>query len=235
MTNGEGQSRSRTIRALRPRTIRPRGVVSFLAFQEPAARMAFCAFVCITFVALSAACRRDQELDAADQAVEQAKARLEESLIFPEELRVEDDSVNDFVERAMAGCASGDYERFRGLWGGREEPLPRAEYEQGWQAVQNISVRALEKVALAPRSRDADEEPRTAYALMADVALDPAHRAGRREPDRKVVLMLTRERGAWRLASPPDAMESWIRQFVESRDAASSEPLTPTTTRDATD
>ncbi len=197
--------------------------------------MAFYAFVCITSAALNVACRRDQELDAADQAVEEAKARLEESLIFPPELRAEDDSVNDFVERAMAGCASGDYEQFRSLWGGKEEPLPRAEYEQGWQAVQNISVRALEKVALAPRSRNPEDGVRTTYALMADVALDPAHRAGRREPDRQVVLMLTRERGAWRLASPPDAMESWIRQLVESRDAASSEPLTPTTTRDPTD
>jgi len=209
--------------------------MTMLVLQDHVVRMAFCMLLSFASVAFSTACRRDQEADAKDRAVAEAKARLEDALIFPAEFRVEDDSVNEFVRRAMTDCASGDYERFRGLWSGREEPLPRADYEQGWQAVQRISVRALEEVAIASRSQDADQAVETAYALMADVALDPAHRAGRREPDRKVVLMVTRERGIWRLAHPPEAMESWVRQLVEARDTAGSERVPPSTTDDATE
>ena len=147
-------------------------------------------------------------------------------LVFPDEFHVGDETVNAFIRRAMTACASGDYQKFRLLWSAREEPLPRGEYEQGWQAVQEIRMRALQEVILAADSERGRKEDQTVYVLAADVSLDPAHRAGRKEPIREVVLMVVPEQGSWRLARPPKAMRSWIKQRATSNDETEVEAKT---------
>ena len=106
------------------------------------------------------------------------------------------------------------------LWSSREEPLPRGDYDQGWQAVQEIRIRALQEVILAADPDRGRTEDQTVYGLAADVSLDPAHRAGRKQPSREVILMVVSEKGLWRLARPPKGMRSWIKQRATSIDEA---------------
>ena len=177
-------------------------------------RLVLGAFVCITSVYLGPACRHEPDDAAAGRQAETGQQKRKELLVFPDEVRVEDASVNDFLERAMGDCASGDYDRFRLLWSARQEPLPRDEFEQGWQAVRQIRIHALQRVMLAPDPDHELDQGETVYAFLADVALDPMHRAGQREPNREVVLMLILEHEQWRLARAPKPMRTWIKKRV---------------------
>ena len=164
----------------------------------------------------STGCRRAPEEGAGggsgDEAPEMKRAGV---LVFPEELHVADAAVNEFVERAMSVCGRGDYDGFRLLWSVREEPLPRDEFEEGWHAVETIRVRGLQKARLAREDAADAAEADVVYVILAEVQLDPTHRAGKREPKREVVLMLVREDDEWRLAKPPKKMRDWIKNRVE--------------------
>ena len=168
----------------------------------------------VLFIALmTPACRRDEpeKTSASAPSSAAASSKPPDLLEFPEELRVEDSTVNEFVTKAMTTCAAGDYETFRLLWSVRADPLPREEFEQGWHAVQTIKVRALEKVMLDADANAGRTEPETVYALLTEVTLDPAQKAGQKEPQRHVVLMLAREHEQWRLAQAPKPMRDWVK------------------------
>ena len=178
------------------------------------------ACVWLIVLSLTPACRRDQEHPAAGAQPVDEPAKQVVQLLFPESVRVEDPSVDEFVTRVMTDCAGGDYDAFRLLWSARDEPLRRDEYEEGWQAIQRIKIRALERVLLA-RGSDRDQaETGTAYALAMDVALDPAHRAGQRVQRREVVLLLVHEHGEWRLAHAPKAVRMWVKSLTDRPEAA---------------
>jgi len=179
--------------------------------------------ICAALLCFGSACRPDQD-GATDGDQPGAVRKPTDLLVFPSELYAEDASVNAFVIRAMTDCASGDYEKFRLLWSAREEPLPRNEYEQGWQAVQKITIRALEKVILAEDPARGRDESETVYVILADVSLDPTHRAGQREPHREVAMMLVRETDEWRLSRAPKRMRAWIKERVRSGNAVTVEP-----------
>jgi hypothetical protein len=179
--------------------------------------------MCAALVCLGSACRPEQDDSSSDDPQSTAQ-KAPELLVFPTELYVEDASVNAFVERAMADCASGDYETFRLLWSAREEPLPRDEYEQGWQVVQKIEIRALENVVLGVSQAQGREEPENAYVVLADVALDPAHPAGEREPNREVAMMLVQEAGEWRLGRVPEVVRTWVKSYGRRVDPAPQQP-----------
>ena len=169
---------------------------------------------CITLLCLAPACRRDEDVAQNGTAADNTPKKPAELLVFPSELQTEDVSVNAFVRRAMTQCASGDYEKFRLLWSAREDPLPRSEYEEGWQAVEEIRIRALEKAMLSADPTHGREEDETVYVIVANVSLDPTHRAGQREANREVALMLVREHDSWRLARAPKKMRAWIKERV---------------------
>lgn len=172
------------------------------------------------------ACRRDEPVKAPAAASSSgaANSKQPDLLVFPDELRVADSTVNEFVTRAMTTCAADEYEAFRLLWSARETPLPREEFEQGWHAVQTIKVRALEKVMLDADPNSGRIEPETVYALLAEVSLDPTQKVGQKEPQRHVVLMLTREHEQWLLAQAPKPMRDWIKK--KSATPGESEPST---------
>jgi len=182
------------------------------------------------FVLAAISCRRESE--PANAASDAPTPKPQDVLIFPSELHVTDSSVNDFVTKAMNTCAAGEYEAFRLLWSVREDPLPREEFEQGWQAVQSIKVQALEKVMLAADPNAGRAQPETVYALLAEVSLDPEQKAGQKEPQRHVVLMLTRENDAWRLARAPKPMRDWVKDKIESASEKSAAPTIPRTSGD---
>jgi hypothetical protein len=174
-------------------------------------------------------CRREGGAEAGSAGgPDSPKSKEAEFLSFPEERRVADASVNEFVARAMSVCAGGRYEEFRLLWTAREDPLSRAEFEEGWNAVQRIEVRALEKVLIEADPAEGRDAPQTVYALLADVSFDPARRAGQKEPLRHVVLMIAREGDQWRLARAPKAMREWVKKKADegrfNRDGADLSP-----------
>jgi hypothetical protein len=176
------------------------------------------------FVAvMTPACRRDEpeKTSSAASSSDAAKSKQPNLLIFPDDLCVADSTVNEFVTKAMTTCAAGEYEAFRLLWSVREDPLRREEFEQGWQAVQRIKVMALEKVMLGPDLEANRPEGETVYALLAEVLLDPTQKAGQKEAQRQVVLMLTRENEQWRLAKAPKPMRAWIKEKITSGDIPS--------------
>jgi len=145
-------------------------------------------------------------------------------LVFPKELHVGDASVNEFVTEAMTTSASGDYEAFRLLWSAREQPLPREEFEQGWHAVREIRVEALQKVLLDADASAGRSAPQTVYALLAHVSLDPTQKVGQKEPERKAVLVLTRENDRWRLSKAPRELRDWIKNKSSAATAPTSKP-----------
>jgi hypothetical protein len=157
-------------------------------------------------------CGKDSPRKEETQSREAGPSARRDLLIFPDELRVEDTAINDFVTRAMEVCAAGDYEAFRLLWSARDTPLPRAEFEQGWKAVETIRIRALERVMLAPDPDAGRSEAQTVYTAYAQVELDPSLRSQGVETRREVILMMVREQDEWRLARAPKAMRTWIRQ-----------------------
>lgn len=171
-------------------------------------------------------CRRAAEEDAATggSGPDASEVKRADVLVFPEEAHVADAAVNDFVARAMSVCGRGDYDSFRLLWSVREEPLPRDEFEEGWHAVETIKVRGLEKARFARENTPSATETDIVYVILAEVRLDPTHRAGRREPKREVVLMLVRENEEWHLARPPKKMRNWIKDRVEARASDGANP-----------
>lgn len=166
------------------------------------------------------ACRPDTDGPPKGTQEDQVERKREDLLVFPEALRVADAAVNRFVERAMRVCGDGDYDKFRLLWTAREEPLPRNEYDQGWQAVRKIRIRALQVFRLDEGARDSTGQGDIVYILAAGVSLDPDHPAGRREPERSVILNVVREHDQWRLARAPRPMRIWMEEHLRAGDAA---------------
>lgn len=172
------------------------------------------------------ACRCDSEPSTGSSSASSgvSSPKPQDVLIFPDELRVADETVNDFVAKAMSICAAREYEAFRLLWSVRGDPLPREEFEQGWQAVQIIKVRALEKVMIDADPSAGRAEPETVYALLVDVSLDPEQKAGQKKPQREVVLMLIREHEQWHLAQAPKPMREWVKKKLAEASIESAPP-----------
>lgn len=181
-------------------------------FLDRHKRVTTALWVVVVATLLCGACRSEKEEPSVEVPVETKSDILE----FPLALHVEDESVNAFVTKAMIDCASGDYDRFRLLWSAREEPLARGEYDRGWQAVEEIRVRALEKIILKQSADDGLEKSLPGYVILADVSLDPNHRATMEQPNRAVVLTMTREHQQWRLSSAPEDVRRWVKQRVTS-------------------
>ncbi len=172
------------------------------------------ALACAMVVALSPACRRDSDEAEDAKASDAVASRRADILVFPDELKVDDASVNEFLSRAMTVCTQNDYDAFRLLWSARREPLARAEFEKGWQAVTRIRILALEKVILAQEPGADPPLGETAYAALADVRLDPTRLARDVESERQVVLMLVKEHDRWCLGHAPKDVRKWLKEKV---------------------
>lgn len=175
--------------------------------------------VVVLLMTLAVGCERAPQPDRQNDGVDASRGESQpEMLFFPDALHVSEASVNDFVTRAMTVCGSGDYEAFRLLWATNEEPLARGDYEQGWQAVEEIRIQAVEKVQYLPTG-DAKGavDPVTGYLIAADVRLDPLQPTGKRGAGRDVVLLMVHEGDTWRLAAAPQLMRNWIQAELLKR------------------
>jgi hypothetical protein len=170
-------------------------------------------------VLLTGGCKEDSVKDSAPP-VQLAAQPAAAELIFPEGLRVGDESVNQFVRTALTQCASGNYEAFRALWSAKRDPISRSEFEEGWHAVHRVEVRGLQKAILEADAKEGHQE--TVYALLVEVQLNPEARVGQRAPLREIVLMLVREHDQWRLAPAPKDMRDWIKKQVSPSDSVPS-------------
>ncbi len=137
-----------------------------------------------------------------------------EVLIFPVEMHVEDESLNQFVIEAMQTCVTGEYDAFRLIWSAREEPMARGEFDKGWKAIEEIRVLALEKVRLAPDKNQISQTPELVYALYANVKLNADLIATQQKPERDAISMIVREQGKWRMAKAPKKMRHWLKTLV---------------------
>lgn len=129
------------------------------------------------------ACRQEEPERSELPQAGSAPKKQSDVLIFPGALHVADDSVNEFVARAMSICGQGEYEPFRLLWSVRESPLTRGQFDEGWQAVQHIEIKALREARLvlppgADLSLDAPSGAPMAAALTNQPAGRPTEKAG---------------------------------------------------------
>ena len=103
--------------------------------------------------------------------------------------------------RRLSTCVNGDYETFRLLWNAKQEPLRRDEFEQGWQAVKTVRVRAIEKVVLtdgyAEEYADRDQRRYNLNSQWMFLSFSswkrpstPITPVGRRKPNRTFVLLI---------------------------------------------
>jgi hypothetical protein len=162
--------------------------------------------------ALIALCGCRERDTATPESVEVASPPARDRLVFSESLRVDDDTVNQFVSDAMHTCVGGAYEPFRLLWSAQYEPVDRAHFEKHWQSIDEIDVLALEK----------DPEPESRrYALCADVIFDPGRLPPNHElrdnPRRRIVLLIVREENRWRLARASKPVRKWLLTQVAAR------------------
>jgi hypothetical protein len=139
---------------------------------------------------------------------------------FPAELQPEDTEVTAFIRRVIETCNGGDYDAFRLLWSAKDDPFPRDAFERGWRAVQQVTIRDVQKLR---RKAEGD----VVYGVHASVVLDGSVP----EPTREVVLLLVREMGQWRLARAPAALRKrFLGEDAEQESAPtplSSQPAAP--------
>lgn len=161
-----------------------------------------------------AACRREPVKPGGDEPVSPtggSPPRAE--LVFPAALRVEDETVNAFLERAMQVTTGGDYDVFRTLWVAVDEPFARDQFDRGWQSLIRLRVEVLQKI------RDPVDQA-VIYGLYAVAELDPEALPAGEEPQRRVVLELRREAEGWKFAN---AREEVRKAVIELHRRASSE------------
>lgn len=168
-------------------------------------------------VGVLAGCRPGNDSRSPDEVSDEVQAEAPRAVLtFPPELKVADETVNEFVTEAMHTCANGDYDSFRLLWSAREELITKREYERGWKAVLRMDIRALEEVKLAPDPARDETEPRTVYAIFAYVEFDPAQTVDQQDVERQVVLIVQREHDAWRLGKAPRGLRTWLTEKADA-------------------
>lgn len=167
--------------------------------------------IAVTIALGSSSCRPATDEGSRTAKVEEPQAAPKPQVLhFDRTLRVEDEAVNQFLERAIEAYAKGDYERVRLMWTARGEPISQADFEQSWHPVQRVTIRALERVMLAGAAVGSPEKPEPGYAFVADVQFEPDALDPGDEPGREVPLTMVWEHDQWRLATAPEGMRLWL-------------------------
>lgn len=123
------------------------------------------------------------------------------TVVFPEELQAEDETVNAFVRQMIETCAAEDYDAFRLLWSARDKPLSEAEFIRGWRATRQVSILALQQ-------RRDPRDGEIVYVVHGRVELDPDKVP---QPEREIVLLLVKENGQWRIARAPSKVAKALK------------------------
>lgn len=159
--------------------------------------------ILLAFSVAAGACSRDEH----NQPTPTPTSALADTgpIEFPDRIRVDDPTVNEFILKAIKTCVSGDYEAFRLLWTARQDPLSEQEFKRGWAAVEKVRIDSIRPF----RTPEGD----IVYAARAHVELDPAEVP---EPVRDLVLLLVKESDQWRLAPAPASVREELKKFTAS-------------------
>ncbi|GMV96885.1 MAG: hypothetical protein HRF43_09175 [Phycisphaerae bacterium] len=128
-------------------------------------------------------------------------------VLFPDDLHVEDDTVNQFISHALQTVEEGDYDRFRQIFGIHFPPPDEAQFRRVWRSVQEVAVARVFQERGKPNE----------YYVYVVVKLREPDRHDRTQRD--VPVLIHQEEGRWRLGEVPAEMVRRIR-------AASSLPAT---------
>src|SRR5205814_8947672 len=113
---------------------------------------------------------------------------------FPSDIRakIDDISLNKFVEDTLTICASGDYDRFRQLFGPSYTPPDKSDFDKIWYNVKNVQVVSVHA--------DAKEPPDYYVHAWVDLRQPDAHHRTRRD----AIVAVVKQEGRWRLFRAPN-------------------------------
>jgi len=150
-------------------------------------------------------CERSQRgLDGVKATPSASPVGVQSQVEFPASLRVDDESVNKAIDRAIEACFSGDYEAFRLLWSIRQNPpFTEQEFRIALKGGAKVTVNRLQKFRTPERE--------VIYAVAGRVEL---FQPDIPNPVRDVILLLVKESGQWRLAIAP----GYVRKALENMD-----------------
>jgi hypothetical protein len=120
------------------------------------------------------------------------------NVIFPEQFKTEDVALNEFIRKALESCKTGDYDKFRQLFGVASDPPAGAQFDRVWKGVKEIRVAGMYQGPQRPPE----------YYVHVVVQLRQPDRHERTE--RQAVIVVFQEGGEWRLAPAPSEIQGQI-------------------------
>lgn len=157
-------------------------------------------------------CSRDVAVDEGPEIdkkpiIEEDPDAPRPQIVFPADVRLEDPTLNAFIERVLQICYAGDYDGFRQLFGTAYQPTTESDFRRVWHGVKRIEVM---RIYMGP-----GKEPR--YFVLAKVHLREPDNKGREERDIRV--MVFKEGSDWRVGPPPQEAIERLRA-LESQPAS---------------
>lgn len=113
--------------------------------------------------------------------------------------------INEFVEKAVTVCASGDYDEYRLLWSYDHQPTSRKRFEQLRDAVRTVEIQTVKRLRLRLPDGSFLERESPEYVLHASVKMteEAKRRSEDRLADREMILRIVQENGRWRFTPAP--------------------------------
>ncbi len=113
--------------------------------------------------------------------------------------------INEFVEKAVTICASGDYDEYRMLWSYDHQPTSRKRFERLRDAVRIVEVQTVKRLKLRLPDGTFLERESPEYVLHASVKMteEAKRRSDDRLADREMILRIVQENGRWRFSPAP--------------------------------
>ncbi len=150
-----------------------------------------------------AGCKRQASADADDEINKQKLIVTEPTVeppavIFPEQLKTDDVTVNEFIRKALEACRQGDYDMFRQLFGVTEQAPTGAQFDHVWKDVKEIAVRRIYTGKQQPLD----------YYVHVVVLLRQPDKYERTE--RQAVIWVFKEGDNWHLAPAPSEIQGKI-------------------------
>lgn len=159
----------------------------------------FWSFCCL----LACGCNRDsagQTASATDPADTTGVA-----IVWRPNAKCSNPQINEFVQKAVTVCASGDYDEYRLLWSYDHQPTSRKRFEQLRGAVRIVEIQAVKRLRLRLPDGSFLERESPEYVLHASVKMteEAKRRSDDRLADREMILRIVQENGRWRFTPAP--------------------------------
>lgn len=132
---------------------------------------------------------------------------------FPDWIRTNDASLNEFIDKLLQHCVRGEYGLYRLAVSTKFEPLGRTQFEKAWHAVERVQIRNIRLIHQPttrhwdPARTDIPEELKhPIYCVHGTIYLrELPGRQLLKKPVREVVVLVVKENGEWKLGPPAPA------------------------------